>query len=82
MENSNKLPPVAVCTICGKYVCDERLLDQRCNQIYDGKRCKGWFGSTIGINDWIKCTICGGNGMEASIKCEACQGTGWLFVRK
>ena len=74
--------PVAVCTKCGKYSFRAESINQQCSQVYDRKRCKGCFGSSLAVNDWAACDICHGSGQESHRGCEACQGTGWLFVRK
>jgi hypothetical protein len=57
---STDLPPVAVCTRCGKYSYNGGVINERCGQRISGKRCKGMYQSAIGRDDWARCAVCGG----------------------
>ena len=77
-----KLPPVGVCTKCGKYTSDGNKIDTICPGRRVGGRCGGMFGSAVGNTDWEKCRYCGGDGSEQGEECPSCQGTGWGYIRE
>ncbi len=76
-----ELPPVAVCTKCGKFTNDAGAINQRCYVQRGGKRCDGVFGSTMNNTDWEECCHCAGTGDERGNECPSCQGTGWGYIR-
>jgi len=77
-----ELPPVAVCTTCGKFTNSGNMINKRCSEKHGDRRCDGIFGSaTNAKGDWEKCRYCGGDGSEQSNECPSCQGTGWGYIR-
>jgi primosomal protein N' len=66
---------------CGKYSYNAAAINQSCGERFGGKRCKGAYRSAIAPGDWIKCEACGGSGRAGDQRCDACQATGWNFVR-
>ena len=69
----SKLPPVAVCTVCGKY---GHAINSACtSRDHRGKPCKGVFGSALNNTDWMPCADCDGAG------CDSCQSSGHVYVR-
>lgn len=77
-----ELPPVAVCTSCGKFTNDASLINVRCNEGRGRQRCGGVFGSALNERgDWEKCRYCDGTGGEQGVQCPSCQGTGWRYIR-
>jgi len=75
-EQLVKLPPVAVCTVCSNYTHRIELANEQCHERYAKNRCKGVYQSAISVGDWATCPSC------HSIGCEACQRSGFVFVRK
>ena len=77
-----KLPPVAVCTKCGKFTNDAGLINKTCSVGRGRQRCGGVFGSALNERgDWENCRYCDGTGVERGEKCPSCQGTGWGYIR-
>jgi hypothetical protein len=79
--STGQLPPVAVCTKCGKYSRRVEAINQQCGERYDRKRCKGVYGSALSSTDWAPCKHCGGTGQRSEGPCEACQRSGFIYVR-
>jgi hypothetical protein len=78
---AEKQKPVAVCTQCSEYSFNATQINQRCYRQIDRKRCRGVFGSTIGVNDWEECPGCHAEGYVNGTKCDRCSGVGWFFTR-
>ena len=76
-----ELPPVAVCTVCGTFTNNGRMINGPCPEKRGGSRCGGVFGSTISNRDWEECRYCGGAGTIQRDGCPSCQGTGWGYIR-
>lgn len=57
---SKKNHPLAVCTQCKTYTNNVELINQRCHQIIQNKRCQGVFRSALSDSDWTECPIEGG----------------------
>lgn len=74
----SKFPPVAVCVRCGTYYSH---FTDRCATTVNRKQCKGAPRSSIGTDDWITCSQCAGEGRTDAGRCEACQASGFIFVR-
>lgn len=81
MTINKKNPPVAVCTDCKEYSNNIALVNERCGKVYNGKRCKGVWGSANNVGDWEECPTCHATGREGSAKCSQCDGYGWLYRR-
>ena len=75
-EQLVKLPPVAVCSVCSKYTHRIELANEQCYERHAKNRCKGVYQSAISVGDWATCPSC------HSVGCEACQRSGFVFVRK
>ncbi len=75
-ELPTKLPPVAVCTNCGKYSYSAESIGKHCHEVHGKKRCKGGYQSAMTNTDWQPCPSC------HTMGCEACQKSGFIFVRK
>lgn len=80
-ERAKKLPPVAVCTVCGEFSYRVETINNRCAAQRGGKRCKGVYGSTMNTDDWQECPPCLGAGAVDAKPCAHCAGVGWRFVR-
>jgi len=78
-----KQKPVAKCTKCGHYTDISSLINQACprNFVKKGK-CKGVYRSMLSVNDWRECTDCSATGIISDKDCGACQGYGWICIRK
>ena len=76
------LPPVAVCTRCHSYSSNPNVINKRCGNTFNGKRCKGVWQSAISEGDWKECPTCGASGKERDKKCSQCGGVGWLYCRR
>jgi hypothetical protein len=79
--STSQLPPVAVCTECHSYSRRVEAINQPCGERYDGRRCRGVYGSAIGPTDWEPCKHCGGTDDLPEGRCEACQRSGFIYVR-
>ena len=79
---SNNQPPEVVCTVCGKYGRNITLSGQRCSEKVNDKRCKGVYRSAVCEGDWETCSCCEGTRYVNNSRCESCQGSGFVFVRK
>jgi hypothetical protein len=73
--------PVAVCTRCRVYSYEIDDANQPCFEKYGGKPCPGTFASAVAVGDWDHCPHCEGVGSSLIGSCDACQGSGWIFVR-
>jgi hypothetical protein len=74
--------PVAVCTNCRNFIYNMTLINVRCGQRPDGKnRCQGSNESALNYTDWTECVYCI-DGMADGKRCEACQSSGWNYIRK
>jgi|SRR6516162_645845 len=51
-----------------------------CGRIYDDKLCRGINQSATQFKDWRECTFCKGDGRNMGLICQACDGSGWMFV--
>lgn len=74
--------PTAVCTNCGVYTFHAELINRQCHEVYEGNRCEGVYGSAWSVDDWKECPTCLNTGKRGSADCDACQGTGWIYVRE
>jgi len=80
--NEKKRKPVAVCTRCRAFSYHLQQVNLSCYHKPDGKKkCKGVFGSAIGVSDWEECSDCSGTGEHREAKCVLCSGVGWHYVR-
>jgi hypothetical protein len=79
---TNDSPPAAICTRCGAILRRgaEHLINEQCAERLDGRRCRGVYGSALNDGDWDRCSVCSREGV-AQCRCEACQGSGWVYVR-
>jgi len=80
-EPEKKLPPVAVCTVCGEFSYRVETINNQCASQHGGKRCRGVFGSAINDDDWQECPSCHGAETIDGKPCAHCAGVGWRFVR-
>lgn len=76
------MKPIAVCTACGIYTAHAATINTRCGKRYNGKQCHGVYGSALSVDDWMPCSYCGGTGKDNGSRCEVCQGTTMVYVRK
>jgi hypothetical protein len=74
--------PCAVCTVCGKYGFVMSVINERCGNRHNGKRCKGVWGSALNVGDWVECESCNGTGSSKGTPCAGCQASGWRFARR
>lgn len=80
--NNKKFPPVAVCSRCGSYSHNPSTTNNRCS-VMDGKqRCKGIYRSALAPGDWEVCPSCHGAEKTEYVRCNQCQSSGYIFVRK
>lgn len=75
-------PPVAVCTVCRAYNRNPSVINERCGNVYNRKRCKGVWRSAISEGDWEECPVCKASGSEEDCKCGQCEGFGWIYCRR
>jgi len=78
--SDKRLPPYAVCTLCGHYAYSVMEIKKRCSQVLNKKRCRGTYRPALMRDDWNECPNCGGTGRVATAKCGKCDGVGWLYV--
>lgn len=76
------MKPIAVCTACGVYTAYVETINTRCGKRYSGKQCHGVYGSALCVDDWMPCSYCDGTGRGNDSRCEVCQGTTLVYVRK
>jgi len=79
-SSAKRLPPYAVCTVCGHYAYSVMEIKKQCSQVVNKKRCKGTYRPALMREDWKECPDCGRTGRVASGKCGKCAGVGWLYV--
>ena len=48
----------------------------------DGKLCRGVNRSRLNTIDWAECEGCAGSGRVSGLRCERCEGVGWIDVRR
>ncbi|GGB19219.1 hypothetical protein GCM10007414_35780 [Agarivorans gilvus] len=59
-----------------------RAINESCHKRYDGKKCKGVWGSALAPNDWKECSECNATGNNPNnSKFEMCDGFGWFYIR-
>lgn len=81
MTRKNK--PVAECTRCGAHTEDSSLINNSCHLVYKKSgKCKGVYRSMLSVDDWAECNECNAAGEINNKSCLACNGSGWLVVRK
>lgn len=86
MEKRQK--PVTICTVCRKPGYNTLAVGMQCPQFhkvdYKRDRCIGAMQSAVGENDWAKCPWCDTTGEDdpQQVRCSACGGAGWFFVRE
>ena len=73
--------PVAVCTVCHTYSRNVATINCQCGNKFNGKRCKGVWGSALNESDWEECPSCEATGNESNRECEQCEGFGWIYCR-
>ena len=78
--SDKRLPPYAVCTVCGHYAYSVMEIKKQCSQVVNKKRCKGVYGPALMRENWKECPDCGRTGRVASGRCGQCDGVGWLYV--
>lgn len=79
---NGKKPPVAVCTRCGKYSNNDSAINDQCSASAGNKRCTGTNRSALAPGDWKVCPTCDGGNKAEFIRCDVCQSSGYVFVRK
>ena len=77
---NKKLPPYAVCTLCGHFAYSAAKIKTRCSQVVNKKRCEGIYRPALMREDWKECLDCGGTGRIAKGRCGRCHGVGWLYI--
>ena len=82
VSREQRSPPVAVCTRCGTFTKNVTLINLRCGQRFDKKRCQGAFGSALNTTDWTVCPECAGTGLAGEKNCPRCDGVGWHYARR
>ena len=78
--SDKRLPPYAVCTVCGHYAYSVMEIKKQCSEVVNKKRCKGRYGPALMRDDCKECLDCGRTGRVANGKCGKCAGVGWLYV--
>lgn len=73
--------PLAVCTNCRVYSYRIDDANQPCFEKYNDELCPGTFATAVSVGDWDHCPKCDGVGSSLVGSCDACQGSGWIFVR-
>jgi hypothetical protein len=74
--------PVAVCTVCHAYSTNISVINERCGNRYNNKRCQGVWRSALSEGDWQECSSCNATGREPQGRCNQCGGFGWIYCRK
>ena len=74
--------PVGVCTVCRAYSRDINQINGRCGKENNHKRCQGVMRSALGKEDWTECRACNATGKKSQIRCDYCDGWGWIYSRK
>lgn len=82
LEGEAMRQPVAVCEVCGHHQSSPSRINERCSQVYDGRRCRGVYGSRLAVDDWIACASCSGTGLIDRQQCRACEGDGMVDNRR
>jgi hypothetical protein len=72
--------PCAVSTKCGAVSYGINQINGPGNA--DGKLCRGLNRSRLNTTDWAECDGCAGSGRVSGLRCERCDGVGWIDVRR
>ena len=76
MLKSKKPKPLAACNVCHALTDRHDVINHRCGQVVNGRRCYGTFRSAI-TDMWDECGSCQGVGMVETEVCGECAGFGW-----
>lgn len=74
--------PCAVCTVCGAVSTNPTAINQTHHCPGRSARKRGIWRSAITVGEWKECDQCAGTGSQPANRCEACQGFGWVNVRR
>lgn len=78
MRLTKKSKPAGVCNVCRGLTSRHEAVNQRCDQVVNGRRCAGNFRS--GFTElWDECHTCQAMGKVGSKTCTACAGFGWTL---
>jgi hypothetical protein len=78
MRRDKKAKPAGVCNVCRAPSAHHEAVNQRCNQVINGRRCAGNFRS--GLTElWDECGACQATGRVGREACTACAGFGWTL---
>ncbi len=78
---AKKKRPVAKCASCNKNSWSAEIVDQKCKDIVNGRKCPGVFQRMSRDSDWIECRDCNATGTRDSDVCIPCGGDGWILIR-
>lgn len=76
MRPEKKAKPLAVCSVCQALTDRREMLNHRCDQVVNGRRCYGRFQSAL-TRLWDECASCEGHGKVGTQACAECKGFGW-----
>ena len=79
---NKKEKPFAACTRCGKSTSNAELINENCNNVIVGKKCKGVYRSALQDEAWRQCSECDGTGINEKAKCLICDGSGWIVNKQ
>lgn len=75
-------PPIGICTKCKKVTYAADQINRGCGASGITPRCTGIIISARDPDDWSQCGTCKGSGKFSDGPCNACQGTGWRYIRR
>jgi hypothetical protein len=76
LRPERKAKPLAVCNVCHALTNQHELLNHRCNETVNNRRCYGIFKSALAYL-WDACEGCECTGRIGSQVCTECKGFGW-----
>ncbi len=68
--------PVGRCDQYGEATWDRPAIGQKCS-----RHCTGGMFAATRKGDWRQCDTCLGHGRTNIIRCQRCDGVGWLYAR-
>jgi hypothetical protein len=76
MDQTKKPKPGGVCSVCNSPNNRREALNNRCDEIVNGRRCSGIVKSAVNAL-WDECESCHATGKVGSVPCRECRTFGW-----
>jgi len=76
MRTGKQPKPAGACSVCLALMRRREVLNHRCDQVVNGRRCYGTYKSAM-TSLWDQCVSCEGTGKVGTQACSECAGFGW-----